>query len=44
MDGKIEKCVYIKSCMMLSKSATETPEMICGAFGEHSLSRTAVTE
>jgi hypothetical protein len=42
MDGRIEQCVCIKFCMKLSKSATETPEMLREAFGEHSLSRTAV--
>jgi hypothetical protein len=30
--------------MKLSKSATKTLEMLCEAFGEHSLSRTAVFE
>jgi hypothetical protein len=40
MDGKIEQRVSIKFCVKLSKSATETLE----AFGEHSLSRTAVFE
>jgi hypothetical protein len=28
--------------MKLGKSATETLEMLCEAFGEHSLSQTAV--
>jgi transposase len=28
----------------LGKSAAETPEMLCEAFGEHSLSRTVVSE
>jgi hypothetical protein len=42
MDGKIEQCVCIKFCVKVSKSATETLDMICEAFGEHSLSRTAV--
>jgi hypothetical protein len=40
MDGKID-CVCIKFCVKLGNSATETPEMFCEAFGEHSLSRTA---
>jgi hypothetical protein len=44
MDGKIEQRVCIKFCMKLSKSATETLEMLHEAFGEHSLSRTAVFE
>jgi hypothetical protein len=30
--------------MKLGKSATETPEMLREAFGEHSLSQTAVFE
>jgi hypothetical protein len=44
MDGKIEQCVCRKFCMRLSKSTTENLEMLCEAFGEHSLSRTAVFE
>jgi hypothetical protein len=44
MDGKIKQSVCIKFCMELSKSATETIEMLHGAFGEHSLSQTAVFE
>jgi hypothetical protein len=44
MDGKIKQHVCIKFCMKLSKSATETPEMLHEAFGEHSLSRRAVFE
>jgi hypothetical protein len=44
MDGKIEKRVCIKFCVKLSKSATETLEMRHEAFGEHSLSQTAVFE
>jgi hypothetical protein len=44
MDCKIEQCVYIKFCVKLSKSATKTLEMICEAFGKHSLSWTAVFE
>jgi hypothetical protein len=36
MDGKIEQCVCIKFCVKLGKSATETLEMLCEAFGEHS--------
>jgi hypothetical protein len=34
MDGKIEKCVYIKICVKLGKSGTETLEMLCEAFGD----------
>jgi hypothetical protein len=42
--GKIEQRVCIKFCVKLGKSATETLEMLHDAFGEHSLSRTAVFE
>jgi hypothetical protein len=42
--AKIEKCVNIKFCVKLGKSATETLEMLSEAFGEHSLSWTAVFE
>jgi hypothetical protein len=41
-DGKIEQLICIKFCVKLSKSATETLEMLHEAFGEHSLSQTAV--
>jgi hypothetical protein len=44
MDGKIEHPVCIKFCVKLGKSAMETLEMLCEAFGQHSLSRTAVFE
>jgi hypothetical protein len=44
MDGKIEQRVCIKFCVKLDKSATETLEMLREAFGEYSLSRTAVFE
>jgi hypothetical protein len=44
MDGKIEQCVCIEFCMKLGKSATKILEMLCEAFGEHSLSWTAVFE
>jgi hypothetical protein len=44
MDGKIEQRVCIKFCVKLGKSAIETLEMLREAFGEHSLSRTAVVE
>jgi hypothetical protein len=44
MDGKIEQRVCIKFCMKLNKSITETLEMLREAFGEHSLSWTAVFE
>jgi hypothetical protein len=42
MDGKIKQCVCIKFCVKVGKSATETFEMLREAFGEHSLSQTAV--
>jgi hypothetical protein len=44
MDGKIKQYGCIKFCMKLRKSATETFEMLCEAFGEHSLSQTEVFE
>jgi hypothetical protein len=44
MHCKIEQHVYIKFCIKLSKSATKTLEMLHEAFGEHSLSQTAVFE
>jgi hypothetical protein len=44
MDGKIKQYVCIKFCVKLSKSATETHEVLREAFGEHSLSQTAVFE
>jgi hypothetical protein len=44
MDGKIEQHVCIKLSVKLGKSATETLQMLCEAFGEHSLSWTAVFE
>jgi hypothetical protein len=40
MDGKIEQSF----CIKLGESAIETLEMLRGAFGEHSLSRTMVFE
>jgi hypothetical protein len=43
MNGKTEQRVCIKFCVKLGKSATETLEMLCEAFAEHSLSRTAVS-
>jgi hypothetical protein len=42
MDGKIEQHVCIKFCMKLSKSTTETLEMLRETFAEHSLSQTAI--
>jgi hypothetical protein len=44
MDGMIEQHVYNKFCVKLSKSATETLQMLQEAFGEHSSRRTAVFE
>jgi hypothetical protein len=46
MDGKIKQCVCIKFYVKLGKSTTETLEMLMlhEAFGEHSLSWTAVFE
>jgi hypothetical protein len=44
MNGKIEQCVCIKFCVELSISTTKTLEMLHEAFGEHSLSWTAVFE
>jgi hypothetical protein len=42
MDDKFEQHVCIKFCVKLSKSTTETLQMLLEAFGEHSLSRTVV--
>jgi hypothetical protein len=42
IDGKIGQRVCIKYCVKLGKFAIETLDMLCEAFGEHSLSRTAV--
>jgi hypothetical protein len=44
MDGKIEQRICFKFCVKLSKSATETLEMVRDAVGEHSLSQTEVFE
>jgi hypothetical protein len=44
LDGKIEQRVCIKFWLKLGKSTTENLEMLHDAFGEHSLSRTAVFE
>jgi hypothetical protein len=44
MDGKSEQHICVKFWVKLSKSATETIEMLREAFGEHSLSQTAVFE
>jgi hypothetical protein len=42
--AKIEQHVCTKFCVKLGKSATDTLEMLHEAFGEHSLSWTAVFE
>jgi hypothetical protein len=42
MDDKLKQHVYIKFCVKLGKSTAKTLEMLHEAFGEHSLSRTAV--
>jgi hypothetical protein len=44
MDGKNEQSVCVKFSVKLGKSATETPEMLHEAFGEHSLNRTVFFE
>jgi hypothetical protein len=44
LDDKIEQRVCIKFCVKLGKSPIETLEMLREAFGERSLSRTAVFE
>jgi hypothetical protein len=44
MAGKIKQRVCIQFCVKLGTSTTKSPEMLCGAFGEHSLSWTAVIE
>jgi hypothetical protein len=42
--AKLSNTVCIKFCAKLGKSTTETLEMLCEAFREHSLSQTAVSE
>jgi hypothetical protein len=44
MDGKIEQHVCIKFCVKLSEFTAKSVEVLCEAFGEHSLSWTAVFE
>jgi hypothetical protein len=44
VDGKIEQCVCIKFCVKSGKFASETLEMLCEAFGEHSLNWPTVFE
>jgi hypothetical protein len=41
---QIKQRIYIRSCVKLGKSTITTLEMLCEAFGEQSLSRTAVFE
>jgi hypothetical protein len=38
------KATYLHQVLKLGKSTTKTLEMLCEAFREHSLSRTAVSE
>jgi hypothetical protein len=40
-NGWQNQAMCLHQVLKISKSATETPEMLCEAFGEHSLSRTA---
>jgi hypothetical protein len=42
VDGKIKQRICFKFCVKLSKSVTQTLEMLHKALGEHSLSQTAV--
>jgi hypothetical protein len=42
MDVRIKQRACIKFCLKSGRSATETPEMLHKAFGEHSLSRRAI--
>jgi hypothetical protein len=44
MGGKIEKRICMKFCLKLSKSATETLEMLCEPLEENYLSWTVVFE
>jgi hypothetical protein len=44
MDGKIKQRIYIKFSVKLCESTDKTIEMLCEAFGEHTLSRRAVFE
>jgi hypothetical protein len=41
---QIKQRIYIKFWVKLGKSTAKTLEMLCEAFGEHSLSQTAVFE
>jgi hypothetical protein len=42
VDGKIKQHVYIKFCVKLGKSTTDTLVLLREIFGEHSLSRNVV--
>jgi hypothetical protein len=44
IDGKIEQRACIKFCVKLGESTIKTVEVLCEAFGEHSLSWTEVFE
>jgi hypothetical protein len=44
IDSKIEQSALIKFSVKLSKSATETLQMLREAFGEHSLSQAEIFE
>jgi hypothetical protein len=44
MDGKINQHIFLKFLVKLSKSATETLEMLHDAFEDHSFSWIAVFE
>jgi hypothetical protein len=44
MDGKIEQRVCVRFSIKHGNWASETLDMLCEAFGEHSLSQTAVFE
>jgi hypothetical protein len=44
MDGNIKQRVCITFCVKLCKSTAETLEMLCEAFGEHSLHQIGVFE
>jgi hypothetical protein len=44
MDGEIEQRASMKFSIKLDKSTTKTFEILCEAFGEHSLNQTVVFE
>jgi hypothetical protein len=41
---RVKQRIYVKFCVKFGKSTAKTLEMLCEAFREHSLSRTAVFE